>query len=214
MGCRSVSHFRARFQAIGSFSLCKLHAVLMRCVDQGKLVVLHLHFSILQCRIIQGLSTSAVLVHCNPKHQRSLGKYQVASLRGPLLLRWLTRFSDDAPSQAHMFPGGTSQFRRLMDQALTAFELSQVGFRPSRLRPGGTTELYFDNYTISRIRFMGRWRCFDTLDHHVQDAWSVLVLFRIEPSIIESLNKLVKVGLAKFANPPVDSWCCFFDRSK
>ena len=101
-----------------------------------------------------------------------------------------------------------------MDQALTAFELSQVGFRPSRLRPGGTTELYFDNYTISRIRFMGRWRCFDTLDHHVQDAWSVLVLFRIEPSIIESLNKLVKVGLAKFANPPVDSWCCFFDRSK
>ena len=162
---------------------------------------------------LHGVVEKAVVCVKSPKTRRSLGRQQVATISDSRAIAWLGWLTRNMDPGSRIFPGGTLAFRRYMNMALEALDLSSAGFTPGGLRAGGTTFLFISGVEVARIRILGRWKIMETLDHYVQEASAALALIRLPQSVIRSLTRL-KVGASGFATPPDFSWECFFQRTR
>ena len=95
---------------------------------------------------------------------------------------------------------------------MKAIGVESVGYTPAGLRAGGATALFMQGCDISRLRFLGRWRSLNTLDHYIQEATSAQAIARIPPDGLATIAALIK-QLPLFASPPTRPWGEFFSRA-
>ena len=155
----------------------------------------------------------ATLVLRSPKNQRSMGRNQVAVISDLVTVRWLSWLCYDLPSRTLLMPGGTTRFRGMFKELLGDLGLAWTGITPASLRAGGTTHLFELGTEISRLRFLGRWRSIQTLDHYVQEAAAAAVLLDLSPQVRTYITSLL-ASARRLRKSPSVPWTQLFTRAR
>ena len=104
----------------------------------------------------------------NPKNAAAMGRLQTVLLEGDLVVSWLEWLVKDLTDAARLFPSSGSRFRALLQLSLKDLGLEGLGLTPGGLRPGGATYGFRKGEEISRLRFSGRWRSLQSLEHYTR----------------------------------------------
>ena len=133
------------------------------------------------------------------RHQSMRGEVDQLALNRPP--RRPEDFSVNGSKIPRALAGGSERFGR-----------AARGLYAWGLRAGGATALFLAGCDISRLRFLGRWRSLNSLDHYIQEATSAQAVARIPPEGLANIAALIK-QLPLFEAPPARSWCEFFSRA-
>jgi hypothetical protein len=159
-----------------------------------------------------GLS-HALLALVNPKNAAAMGRLQTVLIEDDLAVSWLEWLVTDLAEGARLFPSSGPKFRELLHLSLKDLGLSGLGLTPGGLRPGGATFRFRKGEEISRLRFTGRWRSLQSLEHYIQEVAASMVLMNMPKRSLKLLQKLSRHS-AIFSKPPALPWPHFFARSR
>ena len=154
-----------------------------------------------------------VLALLSPKNSRTMGRQQVCLISNTVVVRWLVWLCSGMHPDTLLFAGGTGKFRSLFQEACDTLGIGSMGLTPASLRAGGATELFQQGVDISRLRFLGRWRSIQTLDHYVQEAAAALVLASTPPAATQLIEALLRDARV-LRRPPTQPWPSFFSRRR
>ena len=96
-------------------------------------------------------------------------------------------------------------------ELLADLGLESVGFLPAGLRAGAATHHFLGGTEIARLRFLGRWRNLQTLEHYIQEAVAAAAVSRIPKGAQERLSEILSQK-SLFAQPPAQAWWHYFSR--
>ena len=99
----------------------------------------------------------------------------------PVTVSWAEHVFADRDPDARLFPGSFKLLDYLFVVVLTALEILNIGFSKGSLRAGGAAYFYRSGKPVDWIRFRGRWKSQDTLEHYVQVGTSLLLNARFCP---------------------------------
>lgn len=112
------------------------------------------------------------------------------------LLRWIAhdRRKRGCSPTDKLFGLSDTQFRKILSHLCEALGLSHLHFTPHSFRHGAATYAYINGVSTDRIRRLGRWKSFDSLDIYVQAGAVALASLAI-PSHIMDLGSYVANNL-------------------
>jgi hypothetical protein len=169
-------------------------------------------FLALPADAILGFGQRIVCTICDPKNRAAAGRLQFSIASDPCCIAWVSWLCARLPSTWRIYTGTQIQFANMFRELVGILGLDGCGFTPASLRAGGATHMFMDGTPIDRLKFLGRWRALQSLEHYIQEAISCLVLCRLEQreaDKIAAINEAFADGLA----PPLQPWWGFFDRS-
>ena len=126
------------------------------------------------------------------------------------VVAWLLH---DLHPSLKLYPSSAASFARSLQALLAELGIDKLGLTPASLRAGRATELFMQGEPVDRIRFLGRWKSAQTLEHYIQEAAAFSVVLRLSPSsvvMLENLSSHVHV----LSNPPAAPWSVFFSRKR
>ena len=101
--------------------------------------------------------------------------------------------------------------RAMWREVLSELGLGDSPYVLAGLRAGAATKLFIEGTDIARLKFLGRWKNLNTLEHYVQEGVSAAAMARIPQAAQQKIaSVLSQVDL--FAQPPAQEWWTFFSR--
>ena len=126
------------------------------------------------------------------KNQRFMGKSQIVVIENGTCVRWCRWLWEQIPKSSFLIRGGQAKFTRLMRASFDTLNVPRNFLGAAGLRAGRATELFLDGVELTRLRVMGRWKSFSSLDHYVQQASSLLVENELGAQQLASMRSLLR----------------------
>ena len=99
-----------------------------------------------------------------------------------------------------IWPYTAAKFREAWDRALKVLRLNHLKLLPSGLRGGGACyHLLHYNQNLPRTRRRGRWRAEKTLEHYLQQAFSLMALEALSQVQLYIIEKVAALAASIFA---------------
>ncbi len=147
-----------------------------------------------------------VLAIGKPKNRGAMGRTQFRVISHPGAAAWAEWYCNDLPPWAKLWPHEPKLFRAIWDWGLEALGVSDMGFTPGCLRPGGTTALFRSGMPVSSLRFRGGWSSEQTLSSYVQEAMACMIWNALD----KQTSELIRAGVARdsvmLASAPPRPW--------
>ena len=117
------------------------------------------------------------------------------------------------PGKARLWPLSPQTMRKCLSTLVSDLGISSLNLTLSSLRTGGATALFMTGIPIDQLRFRGRWKSLDTLEHYIQEAIATTVMAKVSPTANVSISAMLAQQSLVQA-PPRLPWWCFFSRKR
>ena len=99
-----------------------------------------------------------------------------------------------------IWPSTPAKFRESWDRALARLLLSHLKLLPSGLRGGGACyHMLIFSQNLPRTRRRGRWTSEKTLEHYLQQAWSLMALESLSAAQQAMISAVARLAVSIFA---------------
>ena len=128
------------------------------------------------------------------------------------LVCWLQWFLNGVPPSTRLWPGTSAKFSKRFRHTLARLGLQRLPLTPGCLRPGGATRLYLDGWSVSSLKYRGRWRQESSLEVYIQEAMCHLLSTDLSQQEHDTIHSFLCSGQQQWAAPPRVSWDHYFSR--
>ena len=129
------------------------------------------------------------------------------------VIAWMEWLCLGLPGQARLWPLSLPTMRKFLKTLTVELGLSSLNLQLSSLRTGGATSLFMTGIPIDHLRFRGRWKSLDTLEHYIQEAIATTVMSNVSPVASATIQHLSCYHHLVQA-PPRMPWWQFFSRKR
>jgi hypothetical protein len=169
---------------------------------------------VLPSEVFQGFGHRAAMLIRRPKNRRFSARCQFATITDACTIAWLEWFLKGVPSHAKAWPLTTSSLRGWFKALLKAADLADLPYVPASLRAGGTTHFFLEGIDASTLRFMGRWRSLDSLEHYIQEAIAVIIMSKLSDVARANIAQTLECIQQHQLLPPAAPWQAFLSRQR
>ena len=143
-----------------------------------------------------------------PKNRKTMGSWQITIIQCRVAYRWLSWLILNVSENEFVFQGGYPRFKQFFSKILDSLNLQDIGYTPGSLRAGGATSRFIDGMEIARLKFLGRWKSLNSLEHYIQQATASLARHKVAPEVNSAISLLLKQGRG-LRQPPSGPWELF-----
>ena len=148
-----------------------------------------------------GFGDKCVFAVERPKTRSRGSRIQFTVIEDSHTIKWLDWATANMAPHDEILVHSTSTFRTMFKVLLLRVGID-TRFTPAGLRAGGATHRFMQGTPIPTLKFLGRWKSLDSLEHYVQEAASLCALSELSPSTTSLLSDLL-AGCEEELQPPL-----------